>query len=67
MFDTVPPTDRNATPEFDIEVMMALLSCLDDEELRAIEDDLDFYHFSGSPPPRLRALLKRASRQRSAA
>ena len=67
MFDTFPPTDLNAAPEFETEAMVAVLSFLDDDELARVEDDLNFFHFSGCPTPRLAALFRKASATQAAA
>ncbi|MXQ07962.1 hypothetical protein GQ651_08900 [Alphaproteobacteria bacterium GH1-50] len=56
MFDqALPPKDSGLS--FDMDIMLALLSDLDDAALSAIEDDLDFYHFSGVASDRLKGLL----------
>ena len=36
---------------------MQILARVDDEELAALEDDLDLYHFSGVISRRLRAIF----------
>ena len=56
MFDHphISPQDRTA---FDMDIMVALLSDLDDAAIAAIEDDLDFFHFSGIASDRLKGLL----------
>ena len=60
MFDHAhtPRKDRIA---FDMDIMVALLSDLDDAALAAIEDDLDFFHFSGIASDRLKGLLEIAT------
>ena len=57
---------RSARP-FDMAAMIARLKTLDESELAQVEDDLDFYHFTGCPTPRLQALLTEASEMRDAA
>ena len=67
MFDTSPQTDRDIIPAFETEVMVSILSRLDDVELARVEDDLNLFHFSGCPTPRLRALLNEAANRQAAA
>ena len=46
---------------FDMDALVAALRLLDDRELARVEDDLDFYHFTGFPSDRLRALMAAAT------
>ena len=54
-------------PAFDMAAMLEKLGALDAGELARIEDDLDFWHFTGCASPRLRALLAGAEALRQAA
>lgn len=58
--------DRSC-PAFDMAAMLEKLGALDAGELARIEDDLDFWHFTGCASPRLRALLAGAEALRQAA
>ena len=48
----------------DMDALMAALRPLDPAELARIEDDLDFYHFTGLPSARLKSLIAAATRPR---
>ena len=67
MFDPSPDLSESVLPAFDTGAMLEKLSALDAGELARIEDDLDFWHFTGCASPRLRALLAGAEALRQAA
>ena len=58
-----PAPDEQASP-MDMDALMAALRPLDPAELARIEDDLDFYHFTGLPSARLKSLIAAATRPR---
>ena len=60
MFGRVETAQRCATPDEPMSqaVLDQLVSRLSPIELLQIEDDIDFYRFSGRPSPRLIAVLK---------
>ena len=57
MFHPSPTLNRSGRPAIDMAVMVEKLSTLDAAELARVEDDLDFWHFTGCVSPRLRELL----------
>ncbi len=67
MFDPFPASSESAQPAFDMERMVAALGRLSDADLARIEDDLDFYHFTGCCSDRLQALLSTARPLRNVA
>ena len=57
---TLPTSSHSAIPSGDMldpVGLMRVLSCLDDDVLEAVEDDLDLYHFSGLMSGRLKSVL----------
>ena len=67
MFHPFAPTEDVPTPIFDMEAMMAVLRGLDAGDLARVEDDLDFYHFTGGLTPRLKRLMAAAQPMRKVA
>ena len=67
MFDPSQKSSDRSGPAFDMAAMLEKLGALDADELIRIEDDLDFWHFTGCASPRLRALLAGAEALRQAA
>lgn len=67
MFDPVPPSFPMSESGLDMVAMMDALCALDDAELAKVEDDLDFFHFTGFPSERLRGLIAAATLLRDVA
>lgn len=67
MFDRIQTSSESVEFAFDMKAMVARLRDLDDAELALIEDDLDFYHFSGFVSDRLKALFEDTAALKSAA
>lgn len=67
MFQPSPNTYESVRPAFDMAAMLERLSDLDNAELERIQDDLDFWHFTGCASPRLKALLAETETLRKAA
>lgn len=60
MFDPFPTSEDASPPMFSMEDMVMALRNLDAAELARVEDDLDFYQFTGCLSERLKSLLAAA-------
>ena len=64
MFDIsicdVPPHNAAAPNAFEIEALAAAMSSLSDSEIEGLEDDLNFFAFTGITSPRIESVLAKA-------
>lgn len=64
MFDTsiydVPPHNAAAPSAFEIEALAEAMSSLSDKEIEGLEDDLNFFAFTGITSPRIEAVIEKA-------
>lgn len=67
MFDRIQTSSEPVSRPLDMEALVARLRVLDDVALAQIEDDLDFFHFTGFASDRLKALFDTAAPLQSAA
>lgn len=59
VFD-VPPHNAAAPKAYEIEALAEAMSSLSDSEIEGLEDDLNFFAFTGITSPRIEAVLEKA-------